>query len=278
MAEHPTPDHATGIVHGLSNEAYHAGPGLSHSGVKRLLRTPFHYWGAQHAGAPHATPTPQMLNGTLVHCALLEPAEFDARYIVGPDADKRTKEWREFARHVADSGATVIDKAQRERAFAQADALRTLPEVAELMAAGESEVSAYWTDPTTGVLCKCRPDHVTPVGDGRSVVLLDVKTAADASEEGFKKSASNYGYHTQADWYCTGYALAAGVEVHGMVFAAVEPEYPHACAAYMLDDDSLMRARKRNTDALRTYARCAAAAEWPGYPRSIQVITLHPWA
>lgn len=268
---------SNGVLPGLSNEAYHRGPGLSHSGLKRLRKTPFHYHElARERAVPTTPPTPQMLNGTLTHCALLEPAQFDARYVVGPDVDKRSKEWKQFTAQVPT--CEVITSLQRDAAFRQADALRRLPDVATLLSSGEPEVSAYWIDPATGVLCKCRPDWVSPVGYGRGVVLLDVKTASDASPEGFSKAVANYGYHTQADWYCTGYALATGLEVHGMVFAVVESEYPHACAAYMLDDAALLRAREDNREALHTYAHCAAHDEWPGYPTDIQVITLPRWA
>jgi hypothetical protein len=269
---------SNGVLLGLANEAYHKGPGLSHSGLKRMRKSPYHYHElalGTHEVPPPA-PTLQMMNGTLTHCALLEPSQFDARYVVGPAVDKRSKEWREFTKQVPT--CEVITSLQRDAAFRQADALRRLPDVAALLSSGEPEVSAYWIDPETQVLCKCRPDWVSPVGYGRGVVLLDVKTASDASPEGFSKAVANYGYHTQADWYCTGYALATGLEVHGMLFAVVESEYPHACAAYMLDDEALQRARLDNREALALYARCAANDEWPGYPTDIQVITLPRWA
>jgi hypothetical protein len=268
-----------GVLLGLDNEAYHKGPGLSHSGLKRLRKSPFHYRELERErDVPPAAPTPQMFNGTLTHCALLEPSQFDVRYVVGPDVDKRSKEWREFTKQVPT--CEVITSLQRDAAFRQADALRRLPDVAALLSSGEPEVSAYWIDEATHVLCKCRPDWVSSGwGDsGRAVMLLDVKTASDASPEGFSKAVANFGYHTQADWYCTGYALATGLEVLGMLFAVVESEYPHACAAYMVDDDALLRARMDNRKALELYARCAANDEWPGYPTGIQVITLPRWA
>jgi hypothetical protein len=269
---------ALGIQHGLSSEAYHHGPGLSHSELKRLRRTPFHYHALLDPSAPAKEPTPAMFNGTLVHCALLEPEHFELRYVIAPDVHKSSNVYKEFAQRCISGGLAPITQQQRDAAFAQAKALRTLPDVAALLANGFPEVSAYWRDPSTNVLCKCRPDWVGPVGYGKGAVLLDVKTASDASPEGFAKSVANFGYHTQADWYCTGYELATGVSVHGMVFAVVESEFPHACAAYMLDDEALRRAREDNRAALNKYAQCSEADHWPGYPREIQVITLPRWA
>jgi hypothetical protein len=193
------------------------------------MQTPYHFRALDMVrGAPPKAPTPQMFNGTLVHCALLEPAEFGQRYEVIPATDKRTKDYRDAAKRCETEGREPITELQRQQAFAQAAALAALPEVAELLRAGQPEVSAYWADPATGALCKCRPDWVSPVGYGKGAVLLDVKTTGDASEDAFARSVHSFGYHTQADFYCTGYALASGVQVHGMLFAVVESDYPHA--------------------------------------------------
>lgn len=266
----------------LPSQTYHAGPGLSHSDAKRLHKSPFHYHALKQGIAtapPRKEPTPQMFNGTLVHCAVLEPDQFDKRYRVAPDVRKNTKVYQAFELECIAAGVEPISQMQRDAAFKQAEALRSLPEVAELLdGEGDCEVSCFWIDPLTGVLCKCRPDRASRVGYGRGAVLLDVKTTGDASPEGFAKACASFSYHTQADWYCEGYAIATGLDVHGMVFAAVESEYPHACAAYMLDDESLRVARERNRAARELYAQCMKAAEWPSYPRNIQVITLPPWA
>lgn len=278
----PTPD-AHGVVHGLSNEAYHRGPGLSCSGAKRLLRTPYHYWAlTQEHDAPPSEPTPQMQNGTRVHCALLEPDQWALRYVVPPGgaSDRRTRAYRDFAAWAAERGLQPVTQEETQRAQAQAHALRALPDVARLMARGHAESSAYWTDPLTGVQCKCRPDFVAEGwGDsGAACILLDVKTARDASPEAFARAVASLGYHQQADWYCDGYARATGHEVLGMVFAVVESEYPHAAAAYELDEAALQLGRTLNMRARNLYAQCSQRGAWPSYPRGIVRLSLPAWA
>jgi hypothetical protein len=268
-----------GVVHGLSNEAYHAGPGLSVSGVKRFRRTPFHFHAlARPHAAPPAMPSAAMVNGTLVHCLTLEPAEFFKRYVIGPEVDKRSREWKDFVRDSTEAGWQVISAQQHQAAQRQADALRRLPDVATLLDDGRPEVSAFWTDEATGVLCKCRPDWVSPVAMGTGVILLDVKTTSDASAEAFARSAATLGYHLQAKWYCDGYALASGLEVHGLVFACVESEYPHAVAAYMLDEGALIKASAALRESLTRFADCVVSERWPGYPTDITTLQLPPWA
>jgi hypothetical protein len=66
--------------------------------------------------------------------------------------------------------------------------------------------------------------------------------------------------------------------VHGFVFAAVESDWPHVAAPYMLDDDVLEAARRENRRLLNRYAECKRTGIWPGYPAGIQQISLPKWA
>jgi len=266
-----------GLVHGLSNDAYHAGPGLSHSDVKLLLRTPSHYRNR----TPHE-PTEAMRNGTLVHACLLEPDDVVKRYAVAPIDMARTQRvaWAAFAESKAPRIA--ITKAEHDAGWNQAKALATYPPVRRQLARqGEAEVSAYWIDPDTGVHCKCRPDRWCDASTSSTdaVVLMDVKTARDARRSGFAREIATYGYHTQADWYCTGWEIASGRMVLGMHFAVVENEPPHAVAAYFLSARALTIARARIRRALDTFVQCTRSGEWPReYVADSEEIDLPRWS
>lgn len=270
----------TGLVQGLANEAYHAGPGLSHSGVKRLRKSPFHYHElARPRDVPAKAPTPEMFAGTLAHCALLEPDAFDARYLVC-DIDKRTKAFKEQQIVAEATSSVLITSIQRETAFAQAASVKLLPEAKRLLSRGQAEVSAYWIDKDTGTLCKCRPDWVSPVSvnarDG--FVLVDFKTTSDASARKFAKTVLDFEYDLQAAWYLDGYEQASGLMATAMVFAVCEREYPYACALYELHPDDIARAREANRRALALYTACARDDKWPGYPTTLQTLELPVWA
>ncbi len=277
-----------GLVHGMSNEAYHAlAETLGSSGLRKLARSPLHFFGSTlDPHRPSAKTSDAMLAGTLTHCALLEPDQLVQRYAVKPPAhDGRTREGKEWI--AANLGRELVTAEQMATARRQAQSVLALPEAGPLvMMNGASEVSAFWRDERTGTHCKCRPDRVTDPfefidRDGvvhRGVVLLDLKTTQDASERGFSRSMWNYRYDLQAAWYWDGFEQASGMMVLGFVFLAVESEWPHAAAAYMLDDAAMTRARAEIRELLDLYAQCKQADEWPGYASTIRPISLPRWA
>ena len=267
-----------GIYHDLPNAEYHGGPEISNSGLGDILQSPYHYW-ARHLNPnrPAQKDKAGQLEGTLAHCAILEPGEFDRRYLVGPDVSRATKAWKEAEAEAAAGGMTLIKPDQYETAMEQAASVMRLPDVAQALARGRPEVSISWRDEETGVLCRARPDWVHDT-DGGGVILLDVKTFSDASPNEFRRQAARKGYHRQESMYREGYAKASGAPVLAFIFVAVEDKYPFAASAVMLDEDSQDAGWQQYRHALNTYADCAAKNEWPGYSSGIEMIRLPGYA
>jgi hypothetical protein len=272
-ARDPLPD---GIAYGLDNEAYHALDALGSSGLKLLRRSPAHFFGQViDPNRPQREPSPAMAAGTLAHCAILEPHELGSRYVVKPEGlNLSTKDGKAWAAGI-DADQTIVTAEQMQTAQRQASAVRALPEVGPLFARGHAEVSAFWTD-ASGVQCKCRPDFVAETDQG--VILLDVKTAKDADPQGFARAVWNYAYHLQAAWYSGGYAAASGLPVLAFVFVAVEADYPHCAAAYVLDEETLQQARDENARLLAIYADCKRSGTWPGYQAGVGILKAPAWA
>lgn len=259
-------------------ERYHSIAAMSAGGLKRMRASPAHFYGAQlDPNRPRdGEPTPAMKAGTLFHVALFEPGELATRYAVKPEglslATKEGKAWKA----ALPEGIEAIDADQLAKATTQARRVRSLPDIAALMSEGVAEASAFWIDEQTGELCKCRPDWTSPAGDG--VVLIDGKSCPDASPDGFARTAWNMGYLHTAAWYIDGYEAATGLKVYGYAFAAVEHDWPHVAAAYMVGDDVLEKARAENRRTLDRYAECKRSGVWPAFSESIQLITLPRWA
>jgi hypothetical protein len=71
------PERLMGLVRDLPAEQYHAIEAMSSTGLRLFARSPWHW-----KNRVPVTPTKAMLNGTLAHCAQLEPDAMAARYVV----------------------------------------------------------------------------------------------------------------------------------------------------------------------------------------------------
>lgn len=267
----------TGIVHDMPNADYHATAAVSNTVLSSMARSAAHCYALHVAEDRKPMPTTAAFAaGTLAHCAILEPDALLDRYIVKPDGlDMRTKEGKAW-KAALPSGVLMIDADEYAAALAQRDAVHDVPELAELLASGVAEVSAFWRDDETGLQCKCRPDWVHTLSDGR-VILVDVKTTQDAGPLRFSAAVWRYGYHRQAAWYSAGYERAAGVEVAGFVFAAVTNAHPFIAAAHTLDDDYLRIGREECRRLLDEYADCKLTGRWPAFP-GMNLLSPPAWA
>ncbi|URN11311.1 PD-(D/E)XK nuclease-like domain-containing protein [Streptomyces radiopugnans] len=89
-----------------------------------------------------------------------------------------------------------------------ADAIRRHPLVGPLLKPGTgiAERSIYWTDPATGVRCRCRPDWLRTLPG--LTLCVDYKTCRDASPEAIAKAIRDHAYHQQDPWYIDGIEAA----------------------------------------------------------------------
>ncbi|EMV2752331.1 exodeoxyribonuclease VIII, partial [Escherichia coli] len=83
-----------GIYYGISNENYHAGPGVSKSQLDDIADTPALYLWRKNAPVD-TTKTKTLDLGTAFHCRVLEPEEFSNRFIVAPEFNRRTNAGKE---------------------------------------------------------------------------------------------------------------------------------------------------------------------------------------
>lgn len=258
---------------GLPFTDYLAAEAMSNSALKRLRKSPAHF---KAGDDPDAEQKPSLRRGSLLHTLVLEPEQMATRYVVKPDgmnfATKDGKAWRD----AVPAGVEIVTAAEHKTALRQAANLRAVPEIAALLGEGQAEVSFFWIDSLTGELCKGRADWVFCTGQG--VILLDLKTAEDASPFGFAKACARYGYHMQAPWYSDGWKAATGEDVLGFVFGAVESTWPNVAEAYMLDDEAIDKGRVECRRLLNLHASCKAANHWPAYAETITPLSLPAWA
>ena len=107
---------------------------------------------------------------------------------------------------------------------------------------------------------------------------FDLKTAADASPEGFRDACSKFGYHVQAAYYGD-LAESAGRKITTFGFIVVETKPPHCVAIHYMPMDSheIRRGRELYQRWLKDYSACLEKNQWPGYGEAWTEIRFKPW-
>ena len=264
----------------MTNDEYHDGPGVSSSGLKLIDRTPRHFW--DRYLNPDREPrerTPALVLGNQIHAAILEPDEFFRRYYPMPKCDRRTKQGKADAEfHEQQAEAAKQETISNDNHIICQRIAENLhkSEGAEYLfqQPGLIEKAFFWRDAATGVLCKCKPDKFL-TDDG---VIVDLKSCEDAGTRAFERSIVNYKYYISAAFYLRGVEAVTGARPSSFVFAAYEKTSPYCCALYEADAGMIAIGDAEVDRLLRIYADSVAADEWPGYPQTIQPISLPAWA
>ena len=124
--------------------------------------------------------------------------------------------------------------------------------------------------------CKARPDWVHESSDGG--VLLDLKSCADESPNGFGRAAARMGYHRQAVHYRTGYQAVTRRRVSEFVLAAVTNVQPVLAVPYLLTDEIAEQAIDECRELRELYARCMQSGQWPTYGDGYQLLDFPAYA
>jgi hypothetical protein len=280
-----------GVKQAVDAADYHRSLGVTKSGLLMLMKSPAHYY---HWLTSEPDPSTRAMNkGTATHTLLFEPHKWnDEIAVVPPDApDRPTKAMLEAAKPSAASqervawwskfeseneGKCIINAEEEADARAMVEAVLKHEEILPLLkhksAQAEVSISAVEEIGGLSIPCKMRCDLLTE--DGKTMV--DLKTAQDASQEGFSKAFMSRGYWMQAAHYIAT-ARLAGIPVERFIFVAVESTAPYSVALYELDAKSLEKAFTIRKRLLETLVQCYATGKFPAYAKGINSLTLPPW-
>lgn len=258
-----------GVYPDISNEAYHAGPGISKTGLWTIYnQTPAHYRFGEREEKNHFDV------GTAIDSAILEPEQFEARVFKGP-VDRRGKKWEDAEAEAKNLGKLLLTGPDYERVQLVRDAVLADPWLDSIIRSSKSRVqeTAFAIDQETGLLVKCRPDLRRP----DLKLKLDLKSAASASPDAFARAVVNYGYHAQEAHYTKTWE-AAGGDDEAFAFLVVEKKPPFAFAVYELPPSIVAEGHAVIRSAMATYAECMKTGIWPGFPSGVQELGFQRWA
>lgn len=263
-----------GLHDGVDELVYHALPGLSSTGVKRMLEAPaVYHWHTQHPQPfKKAFEVGHAVHGKVLGVgldAVVVPAE-----MLAANGAASTKEAKAFIKDARDAGKVVLKQEEWDRVDAMAEAVLAHPDASYLVANGMPEASLIWDDPDTSVRCRGRLDywHEGPY------VAVDLKTVQSADPGRFARHAADLGYDVQAGHYQDGTATALGERlIPRFLHVLVAKEPPHLVSVVELDPTFLDIGQSRARQAIQLYAKCAAEDNWPGIAPGIHRIAPPRW-
>jgi len=267
-----------GIFKGISNEDYHAGPGVSRSSFDLIDRSVMHY------DTRKNKETKARAMGTWFHTMMLEPEQVASSWVIGPaGVNWGTIKYGDLAE--ANPGRQVVPQDIYDQFCQQRERAMRKPRVRQFIETGINELTGYHRDMETGMLVKVRPDQFCP--DFR--ILTDWKTSDDASPAQFTKDLANYGYVRQGahnlDSFNASYRqenhkkfnVDPGDVVDTFVLIVSETVEPYECALYVLHPEDLAIARVMNRNSLYKLAQARQTGSSQAYPDEIQTLRAPGW-
>ncbi|WP_280381013.1 PD-(D/E)XK nuclease-like domain-containing protein [Nocardia wallacei] len=262
-----------GLYPNVPEAEYHGDKSaLSNSGAKALLRDAPAQWIHDWHNPEPVEVNETMEFGSAVHSLILG--------VGAPVIEIHAETWNRKAeqevrrKHRAAGEIPLLTK-KYKRAVAMADAVRLHAVIGPRLETAQRELSGWFRDDETGVMCRFRVDALYTAPSG-AALAFDVKTAETADPREFAASIRKFGYGQQDDWYTTGLA-AAGVDA-GFLLVVVGRRPPHLVSLNRVPGPWLAHGRALNRRAIDLYAECLAADHWPDYGTDIHEIDQPAWA
>lgn len=261
-----------GVHEDIPEPTYHALPGLSSTGIKKMLDAPAVFRQYQEQGE---APREAFDVGSAAHAKILGVGSGVVAY---PDehltksgkvsTKKDTVTWAEEQRT---AGLTPVSPDQIAAVNAMAEAVLAHPDAGPLLEHGMAEVSLIWDDPETGARCRGRIDYVRT-----DTLLGDLKTAESPRPATWGGVSAKLRYPEQRIHYGNGWELLTGVRPRFLQIV-VDKKPPHMVFVAEFDEPTEDKAAENVRHAIDQYAKATASGDWPGLPTGIHRISAPRW-
>jgi exodeoxyribonuclease VIII len=230
----------------LSDGDYFASEGLSNSFLKEFDRCPASAFSEKKT-------TKAKESGKMFHSYILEPEDFNEKYIITPKVDKRTIEYKELVAN--NLGKTILSNDDVEKyCVMKKNVDETIFEyetLEDIIKASQKEISCFAE--LYGMQCRGKFDLLYNQ-DGR-YFIFDLKKTTNALE--FSKAVINYKYYRQSAFYKKLLSTLLKIEIENIrfVFIAVEEEKPNGVILYELLSDYDEQGEKENIRSITNYKK-----------------------
>lgn len=216
--------------------------------------------------------------GTLAHCLILEPHEFERQYYVTDvRKDLRTKAYQEELERAA--GRECISPADLERATECAESARGHMKSMGVMV---PELSYFYEGPRgfLGLKVKARFDGWLEQEES----ILDVKTSNNLpTHDTVVKTVLNFNYDMQVAWYMDIHKCVVGRLPKAFYFLFAQSQFPYGAAIYKMDREFIEHGRdkyRKYLSELRhalTQFRLGQEDQFPRMRKQNHVLHLPSW-
>lgn len=238
-------------------------PGLSYSGAKDILKSPFLYRWKRDNPQPSSS---AMEVGQALHTAVLGKGARGVRIDGGRGRSEREVEVRA-------AGDIPLASDDFDNVNAMHAAVTTHDEAGRAVAgAKRREVAAIAQDPETGIWLRA---YVDALHEGNRYGL-DLKTGREGTLDDFSRTAYNLGYHIQAAVTLT-IMEWLGTPLDAFLFVIVESKAPHLVGVRELSESFIDLGREQLARAIALYAKHSESGDWPG-PAPYLLVSPPRWA
>lgn len=236
----------------ITSEEYDAFPAIRSSSLQPMLKSPMHF---RYKLSASYEETKSLINGRMLHMAILEKDLFLDSFVVMPDfGDLRSKANKEAKKNWCDQrvGKTFLTQDMFDAVSGMATSISLNEDAMSFLKDGFAETGFFCNDPLTGIALKSKPDFI----HANYLTMIDVKTTRDISDWSFANSIKNYGYAFQFGFYIEVVKIITGVDVRFPVIIAVENEPPYDCQPFLLDDETVDYGRSQFRKSINKLKHC----------------------
>lgn len=266
-----------GVYAGIDIEAYHGdtklfdGFSISSSGLRRVVDRPSLYWAYSPFNADRfeETSRPALEFGKAAHMLLLGEEGFAEHYVLRPEQYEDDKgNWKPWNGNATvckewlnkQAGKSVITQDDLDRIKHMETSLRRHPMLKLGIMNGRIERSIAYKDGDIWV--RARPD-VIPNDSGD---FVDLKTAANLSDEALSRTVMDRGYHIQAAVVRMAVRAVLGADAfQSFTFVFVEKEPPFDVRVLALKDHDIDIGERLARQGIATVKECLKRNFWPGH-------------
>lgn len=269
----------------LPAEEYHADrTAVNSSSLKTILNSP-HAFHRQFIQGISKKPTPAMKFGTLAHLVILEPDYFKKHFVIQPIFEGLTKDGRMSTQSKAATekrdvwiaeqeleGRLIVTQDELDKLHWMVDSFMANSEAVQLLKNGKTEISGYYADPETGIVCRFRPDFLSYDLNA----MVDYKTVSKACVNWFRKNRvedDTFRYLYQMSMYEEGTSIVTKKQVDFPVWILTGNEEPFDTIVVPMEQPYREIGQDEYHKSLRKLKSCIETNKWE---RQASLQQMHP--